>query len=677
MLISRQCQPCKSYGDTADAVTRSPFFLCEDDRIIGQPHATHDDIRRLGEGRFSHWGDTVYFSSSDNTDPNSNGRTYRLVRATPVREEQAIPVGANSPAHLQSHAELPSPQCSDQHKVDHDHVVVRGRAHAVHAHDEIKADEHAAFLNLVPECGVTHVAIQSGLWSDSNVWRDGSRPDADARVLIPIGTAVQVDDDYDASSLDWVRVDGVLSFHPDRNTALAVRTLVVTEQGHLEIGTDISPIRRDVKARLIFAPRVSRDRRADPFDLAGGLISHGTVTMVAQHKTSHRPVPLNPRFKASRLDFMEAPKGWTVGDRILVPGTDPWSDQDELRTISAIHDEGRSIELDIPLKFDHNAPHGVSIWIGNLTRSIEVRSLTAQPLTARGHVMIMHVQTGTVLDGVAFIDLGRTDTKVGHTIPEIGSAGLTKPGSDINTIGRYAVHFHMRSGARTNVPPHLVRNSVVIDSPKYAIVNHGAHLLAEDNITFRVAGSHLVAENGSEVGAFRRNMAVRSSGSTDVSGLSRMGIYDNAHGGNGIWLVSGGVEVSDNWASGHATSGLNMLGMQFFEQGKEVFFDGRNIGVPLYADSLGRVALGDVNLFVRRNIFVASQTGIELWNHKQMSSHDGMSIIEDVTIWNVQSRAIFSSLYKKHNYSEPSCIWVTWSRYRRRRWQSCNCEYYD
>src|SRR5207249_2795984 len=132
------------------------------------------------------------------------------------------------------------------------------------------------------------------------------------------------------------------------------------------------------------------------------------------------------------LEFAEPPSAWQIGDQLLVPGTDAWTDQDELRTISAIHNGGRTIELDRPLGFDHRAPASTSIWIGNLTRNIEVRSLVTQPLAARGHVMIMHVQTGTFINGAAFLDLGRTDTRVGHTIPEIGPDGMVKAGSDAN-----------------------------------------------------------------------------------------------------------------------------------------------------------------------------------------------------------------------------------------------------
>ena len=39
----------------------------------------HATIRATGRGAFSHWGPTLYFSSSDGTSPLENGRTYRAV----------------------------------------------------------------------------------------------------------------------------------------------------------------------------------------------------------------------------------------------------------------------------------------------------------------------------------------------------------------------------------------------------------------------------------------------------------------------------------------------------------------------------------------------------------------------------------------------------------------------
>jgi 2-polyprenyl-3-methyl-5-hydroxy-6-metoxy-1,4-benzoquinol methylase len=59
----------------------SPVFVFEGTRQLQYPRALHDDIARYGNGRFSHWDSYVAFASSDGSDPNKNGRDYRLVIA--------------------------------------------------------------------------------------------------------------------------------------------------------------------------------------------------------------------------------------------------------------------------------------------------------------------------------------------------------------------------------------------------------------------------------------------------------------------------------------------------------------------------------------------------------------------------------------------------------------------
>lgn len=67
-------------ADSLDDNRRSHVVLYEDDRPLGPPHTTpHAEIAELGRGRFSHWDDMIVFSPSDNSDANSNGRTYRAV----------------------------------------------------------------------------------------------------------------------------------------------------------------------------------------------------------------------------------------------------------------------------------------------------------------------------------------------------------------------------------------------------------------------------------------------------------------------------------------------------------------------------------------------------------------------------------------------------------------------
>jgi hypothetical protein len=59
--------------------------LTENGRPLGPGGALHEDIRQMGQGRYSHWGGGLYFSTSDNSDPNTNGRKYILRTTTSAR----------------------------------------------------------------------------------------------------------------------------------------------------------------------------------------------------------------------------------------------------------------------------------------------------------------------------------------------------------------------------------------------------------------------------------------------------------------------------------------------------------------------------------------------------------------------------------------------------------------
>jgi len=65
-------------GDQGGSIA-SPVVLIEGTQALGPGHVLHSDIRKHGRGRYSHWGSRLYFSTSDNSDPNSKGREYTLV----------------------------------------------------------------------------------------------------------------------------------------------------------------------------------------------------------------------------------------------------------------------------------------------------------------------------------------------------------------------------------------------------------------------------------------------------------------------------------------------------------------------------------------------------------------------------------------------------------------------
>jgi hypothetical protein len=60
--------------------THSPVMVYEDTKPLGPAHSNFADISKLGNGRFSFWGrQGLRFSTSDNSDPNTNGRSYWFV----------------------------------------------------------------------------------------------------------------------------------------------------------------------------------------------------------------------------------------------------------------------------------------------------------------------------------------------------------------------------------------------------------------------------------------------------------------------------------------------------------------------------------------------------------------------------------------------------------------------
>lgn len=69
----------KDISDNEGNLFRSPIILCEGDKVLGPAHTFHAEIVKNGSGRFSHYENDVVFSSSDNSDPNLNGRVYALV----------------------------------------------------------------------------------------------------------------------------------------------------------------------------------------------------------------------------------------------------------------------------------------------------------------------------------------------------------------------------------------------------------------------------------------------------------------------------------------------------------------------------------------------------------------------------------------------------------------------
>lgn len=78
------------WGDDDADPEASPIELWEDDRRLGPAHTLHDTIRAEGTGRFSHWGGTLFFSTSDGKAPDHNGRRYRVAIPTLLNDADQL-----------------------------------------------------------------------------------------------------------------------------------------------------------------------------------------------------------------------------------------------------------------------------------------------------------------------------------------------------------------------------------------------------------------------------------------------------------------------------------------------------------------------------------------------------------------------------------------------------------
>jgi hypothetical protein len=73
-----------SLADSQDAPHAATLIVLEDGHPLGPGHTDLAEITNDGSGRYRYWsspqeGRILVFSTSDNSDPNTNGRTYRIV----------------------------------------------------------------------------------------------------------------------------------------------------------------------------------------------------------------------------------------------------------------------------------------------------------------------------------------------------------------------------------------------------------------------------------------------------------------------------------------------------------------------------------------------------------------------------------------------------------------------
>jgi Macrocin-O-methyltransferase (TylF) len=92
-------------GDDLADNQKSGLRVFEDGDELGPAHSLHETIGKRGAGAFSHWGRSLYFSPSDDSDPRTNGRRYDVLYQLGGRSRQTEILSAALAAVVESMGE--------------------------------------------------------------------------------------------------------------------------------------------------------------------------------------------------------------------------------------------------------------------------------------------------------------------------------------------------------------------------------------------------------------------------------------------------------------------------------------------------------------------------------------------------------------------------------------------
>lgn len=490
-------------------------------------------------------------------------------------------------------------------------------------------NEYEKFLALINTNEVTHVAT-GGNWSSASSWVGGV-PTANAKVHIPAGVTITVDGEFSAR-IKWIRVDGRLRFTTNQNTRLLVETIGVTPNGELEIGKASQPVAGNVTARITFIDNGNIDINYDPLLMSRGLVSYGKVVMFGQWKTpflkTNHWVPAG----SNTITLESTPVNWKVGDQIVMSGIK--DKESETFTISAI--SGNQITLSAPTvktrAIVSNDPvfAGLFPYVAHYTRNIVLESENVTQHHRRAHIMFLH-NNNLDLQNVLFRELGRTFKGQEFFV---GNANA----SDNNMIGRYSLHIHRAGDKDKNGAFGYVKGCALWGSPGWGYVNHQSHVWFDDNTSYNVFGSHFTDEDGTELGGFRRNIAIHSTGSesgTYAEKNRKPG--DHGHTGIGFWATAGAsVRWEGNVATDQNTAGFAIISRKMPSDAQN--YDPNNFDDPAIGAGLKELlpAVTGMNFF-RNNVNYGGYHGLGIIDMELNGLINSNNVFENFTVFNTRA----------------------------------------
>lgn len=386
-------------------------------------------------------------------------------------------------------------------------------------------------------------SAKSGSWSAATTWEGNAVPGAGARVLIREGHTVSYDVKSDAV-IRGINVGGTLTFATDKDTVLNVGLIKIQPgeeysedgfdcEGHatkpeagkplpaLIVGTMNTPIAKTALIRLHYVEGMNKETCPAIVCCGGRMDLHGQPLSRAWVKLG---APAKPGDTA--VSLAEEVKGWKVGDRVIVTGTQVHGNAKtesltEERLITAI--EGTKLTLDKALVMAHLGDGEYRAEVANLTRNVVVES--AAPADAAARAGSTRGAASATDDGVR-----------GHTMYHKYSAGSLSYAEfrhlgKKEILGKYAIHFHL---CRDTMRGSSVVGCSIWDSHNRWVTVHGTdYLVVRDNVGYKSIGHGYFLEDGTETyNVLDRNLAV---GAVRGKRLPKQALPFDGNEGAGFW----------------------------------------------------------------------------------------------------------------------------------------------
>jgi hypothetical protein len=304
----------------------------------------------------------------------------------------------------------------------------------------------------------------SGRWSDPRTW-GGTVPGP--RDVAVISSDVIIDRD--------AQVAGVIVERGASLSYLTRRSVTLMSSGNVVVRglLNMRPKALSIVHRLIFvnvdeSRFVGEGNKVLESDVGLWVMGKGALDVAGSPKRAWTRTISGVRKGATTIDLRDPPKGWRVGDIIvLTPTRNPagWEHHtsfDRAR-IKAIN--GHKVKLSRPTQFDHpkvEVRPGVAFTpeVLNLTRNAKIQGTRGR----RAHVFVNSSRRQSI-----------RHAKITHMGPRRANAerGYSEP-----VTGRYPLHFHQcGNGSKGSV----VTGTVVTRSGNRAFVPHESHGIAYQN----------------------------------------------------------------------------------------------------------------------------------------------------------------------------------------------------